>query len=170
MKIKLLFLLILFATFSNAQTDVFQLARNGSQKELEQAFNENPKMIQQLNDEGYTILILACYNNNSIATRFLIENGADLNGESKMGTPIMAAVVKNNKECINLLLENNVDVTKADANGSTALHYAIMFKHYDLIPLLLKKGADKNQMDNRNLSSLDYAKMSKDEKLINLLK
>ena len=169
MKNKIHFLVLLFILQLQAQ-DVFQIARNGSVTEMQALFEKNPKVINEESNEWYSPLILACYNNNVEVTRFLIEHGADVNGDSKMGTPIMAAVVKNNREIINLLLEKDVDVSKGDTNGSTALHYAVMFKHYDIIPLLLKKYADKNQKDYRDLSPLDYAIMSKDEKLINLLK
>lgn len=170
MKIRLLAGAFLLLLNMNAQTNVFDIARKGNKEAIEKAFQEDKTVVNQISSEGYSMLILACYSNNVEVTRFLIEHGANVNGDSKMGTPIMAAVVKNNKEIIDLLLEKDVDVSKADTNGSTALHYAVMFKHYEIIPLLLEKSADKNQKDYRDLSPLDYAIMSKDEKLINLLK
>uniref|UniRef100_UPI00404A27B4 ankyrin repeat domain-containing protein n=2 Tax=Flavobacterium sp. TaxID=239 RepID=UPI00404A27B4 len=165
MRIKLIvFTFLLFIKIS-AQTDIFDIARNGTKEAIEKAFKEDKSIVNQTNAEGYSMLILACYSNNIEVTRFLIKNGADVNGDSKMGTPLMAAVVKNNRECINLLLEKNVDVSKGDTNGSTALHYAVMFKHYEIIPILIKKSADINQKDYRGLSPVDYAIISKDEKL-----
>jgi ankyrin repeat protein len=169
MKIKAI-LFVFFLVFQmQAQEDVFQIARNGSLSDIESAYKKNPKIINEISSEGYSALILACYNNNIDVVGFLIKKGADVNGNSKMGTPLMAAAVKNNKDCVSMLLKNKADVNMSDANGSTALHYAVIFKHYDLIALLLEFSADKLQKDGRGLSPIDYAQMSKDDKLINLL-
>jgi len=166
-KIMLFALFLMFQAF--AQEDAFQMARNGSVEAMKVLYNKNPKVINEVSEEGYTLLILAVYNNNVEVAKFLIEKGADVNGNSKMGTPLMAAVVKNNQQCAEILLKNKADVSISDVNGSTALHYAVMFKHEMLIKLLIENKADKHQKDQRNLSALDYAKMTKDEKIINLL-
>jgi ankyrin repeat protein len=169
MKNKILFLVLSFFLQLQAQ-DVFQIARNGTVAEMKALSDKNPKVINEVSPEGYTPLILAVYNNNVEVAEFLIEKGADVNGNSKMGTPLMAAVVKNNQKCVEILLKNKADVSISDANGSTALHYAVMFKQEILIKLLIENKADINQKDQRNLSPLDYAMMTKDEKILNLLK
>ena len=101
---------------------------------------------------------------------FLINNGADINGNSKMGTPLMAAVVKGNKEIVKLLISKNINLDTIDANGTTALIYATMFKNYEIVNDLVKAGANINLKDNRQNGAIEYAILTNDDKLITLLK
>ncbi len=113
---------------------------------------------------------MACYRGNTEVAKFLINNGADLNYNNAMGTPLMAAVVKNNIEIVNLLLEKNVNVEQKDANGTTALIYAAMFKNHEIAKSLIKAKATYETKDNRGNSALDYAILADDDQLIEILK
>jgi ankyrin repeat protein len=100
----------------------------------------------------------------------LIENGSDINGNSKMGTPLMACVVKGNNEIAKFLIEKKADIHLADTNGTTPIIYATNFKNYEVVSLLIKAGADYTKKDNRGNSALDYAILLDDDKLIETLK
>lgn len=167
-----IFLLVLFSTsFAlNGQTDIFDICRNGSVAQLMEIYKKEPLMINKTNSDGYSPLVLSCYHGNEEVVAFLIDKVTDINGKSDYGTPLMAAVVKGNIKIVELLLVNKADTNVADANGTTAMHYAVMFKNYDVIELLIKAKADINIKDNRGQSALDYAEIYNDKKLNNILK
>lgn len=163
------FIFFLSALPGYSQTNIFDISRKGTLDDIVKIYNSNPEVIHQTNESGYTPLILACYYSNEKIAEFLIDKIDDINGTSDYGTPLMAAVVKGNYNIVKMLLEKNADTNIADANGTTALHYAVMFKNYDLIKLLLEANADLNKKDNRGQSALDYATIYNDKKLNNLL-
>lgn len=171
MKKTLTFLLgLFFCHMAFCQRDIFEIARKGTVAELKEAIKSNPAGVKAVNSEGYSLLTLATYRGNNEVARFLIENGADINGTSNYGSPLMAAVVKGNTEVAKVLLDHNADTGIADQGGNTALIYAVIFKKYDIAEMLVKAKANANLKDIRGNTALDYAKMTSDEKLITLLK
>ncbi|WP_395052932.1 ankyrin repeat domain-containing protein [Flavobacterium sp.] len=166
-----LFVCLLFSLgFSQEKLNVFDIGRKGTVEQAKEILKTNIKAFNVVNDEGYSPLVLACYRGNNEVAKFLIENGSDINGNSKMGTPLMASIVKGNNEIAKLLIENKADVNSTDANGTTALIYATNFKNYEIVSLLIKADADYNKEDNRGNSALEYAILLNDDKLIETLK
>ena len=157
-------------TFSQETLDVFDIARKGTLEQAKNILKVNPNAFNTVNEDGFSPLILACYKGNNEVAKLLIENGCDINGNSKMGTPLMAAVVKGNIEAAKLLLQKNADPNNSDKNGTTALMYATSVKNYELVSLLTKANANPDVKDNRGNSALDYAILLNDDKLIELLK
>lgn len=153
-----------------AQQDIFEIARKGTIAELKELLPSNPKGVNAVNSDGYSLLVLATYRGNNDVARFLIENGADINGSSTYGTPLMAAVVKGNTAIVKLLLDRKADTGVPDASGNTALIYASLFKKYDIAELLVKANANIDLKDIRGNSAVDYARLTKDEKLLELFK
>lgn len=164
-----IFFLFLFQV-GFSQQDIFDIARKGTVEEVETAMIQNPDIINSVNGEGYSPLILASYRGNIEVAKFLIKNVKDINGSSPMGTPLMAAVVKGNKEIVVALLENNANPNLTDANGTTALIYAVQFNNEDIIKLLLNFKADKSKIDNNGKTAFEYAVFSGNEEIINLFK
>lgn len=161
--------LFLFLSCDAFCQDIFEIARNGELEDL-RAYNEaHPNKLNDLNDQGYTPLMLAAYHGNLETAAYLAKNGANLNGESKYGTPVMAAAIKGNYEIVSLLLSQGADLNKADSNGTTALLYASIFSLNEIASLLLIGGADSKRKDSRGNSALDYAILSQNETLIKLL-
>ena len=156
--------------FSQETLDVFDIARKGTLEQAKNILKVNPNAFNTVNEDGFSPLILACYKGNNEVAKLLIENGCDINGNSKMGTPLMAAVVKGNIEAAKLLLQKNADPNNSDKNGTTALMYATSVKNYELVSLLTKANANPDVKDNRGNSALDYAILLNDDKLIELLK
>lgn len=164
------FVFFLLCQFGFSQGDIFDVARKGTVQEMKTVIGENMALINSVNKEGYSLLVLATYRGNNEVARFLIENGADINGSGNYGSPLMAGVVKGNLEIVQLLLEHKADTSIADQSGNTALIYAVIFKKYDIVDLLVKAKADINIKDIRGKSAVDYAMMINDEKLLQLLK
>ncbi|MFN7676501.1 ankyrin repeat domain-containing protein [Flavobacterium sp.] len=169
--IMFLFLLLMFnVTLAQDEAAVFDIARKGTVEQAKAILKANPNAFNTINADGYSPLILACYRGNNEVAKLLIENGSDINGNSKMGTPLMACVVKGNNEIAKFLIEKKADIHLADTNGTTPIIYATNFKNYEVVSLLIKAGADYTKKDNRGNSALDYAILLDDDKLIETLK
>lgn len=170
----ILLITLFFSLCSIAQStdekNIFDIARTGSVSEATVLFNQNPKVVNEINAAGYSPLILACYRGNAEVATFLVNNGADINYSNEMGTPLLAAVVKNNVAIAKLLIEKNANIEAKDANGTTALIYAAMFKNHEISTLLIQSKANCETKDNRGNSALDYAILADDDQLIQILK
>lgn len=164
------FLIFFFCQITFCQHDIFEIARKGTVAELTAALKSNPEGVKAVNADGYSLLTLATYRGNNEVAKYLIENGADINGTSNYGTPLMAAVVKGNSEIVKVLLAHNANTDVADLSGNTALIYAANLKKYDIAEMLVRANARIDLKDIRGNSAMDYAKMTNDEKLIMLLK
>ena len=156
--------------FSQEKKTWFDVARTGTFEEIKALYIENPNLINSVNKEGFSALVLSTYKKNNNVAKFLIENGAEINENTKMGSPLMAAVVKTNNEIALMLMQKKANVNSVDVNGTTALIYATMFKNYKLVSELVKNGADVDAKDNRKNSAIDYALLANDDKLMELLK
>lgn len=111
---------ILALNLSFAQSDVFDCARTGTAEEMEEFFRTNPKSVDAMNERGSSLLTLAAYYNNLAVAKYLIEKVANINGNSKDGTPLMAAAIKGHIEIAKALVEAGADPNLSDANGATA--------------------------------------------------
>ena len=149
--------------------DVFDVCRKGTLEEIKEIYKKNNELINCTNEQGYSPLTLACYNGNIAVASFLAERVSDIDGNSKYGTPLMAAVYKGNDHLVSVLLKYNANPNKQDLQGETAMHYAVLFKKYDIIKLLKEAKADFTIKNNVEKSALDFAISYKDEKLNELL-
>ncbi len=73
--------------------------------------------------------VKACIRGDAPATQRLLDEGADPNAKSSLGTPalIAAAVnVKHSGAVVDTLLHRGARVNTTDANGTTALMFALM--------------------------------------------
>lgn len=166
----IIFFLVNYTAFSQSNVTIFDIARSGTVSQAQVLLQKNPKIVNDINADGYSSLILACYRGNNDVAKFLIESGANIDYNNAMGNALMAAVVKNNVDIVHLLLAKNADVNQTDANGTTALIYAVQFKNVSLVKLLLANKADKTKIDNNGKTAFEYAVFSDNQEIINLLK
>ena len=115
-------------------------------------------------------LTLACYQGNAEVAVFLAEHVKDINGISKRGTPLMAAVFKREIAIVKALLKMNADSNIFDDNGTTALQYAVMSRNETITKLLVDATADVKFKDKRGNSAVDYGNLTQNQTIINLLK
>jgi len=167
-KVSLYFLLVV-SFLSYSQTNIFDVARSGTIEDVKRLMAINPDTINVADKNGYLPLTLACYRGNSDVAVFLASKVKDIDGTSDYGTPLMAAVYKNQTEIVGQLLKFNANVNFADANGTTALHYAIILRNEEIIKLLIEANADVNFKDNRGNNAIDYAAMTQNETIIQLI-
>jgi ankyrin repeat protein len=167
----LLFLMVFLSPLDAfSQSDVFAVARTGTVEQIKALAMSNPDVINTVNDDGNSPLIIACYKGNYEVAAYLIQNVKNINYASGMGTALMAATVKNDLQLVKLLLENKANPDVTDANGTTALHYSATFRFYDIASLLVQYNANTELTDIRKKTAFDYAVIANDDKLIQILK
>lgn len=149
---------------------IFDVARSGTVSEVKDLMKQNPDIINQTNEGGFSPLILACYRGNVEVAKYLIDHVKDVNYKSKEGTALAGLAVKYNKELVENLLKRNADPNIADDTGYTPLFWAVKFGNTELIQLLLKYKADRSKKDSMGMTPFEYALKTNNKEIINLLK
>jgi len=161
---------ILFSAVSQAQDkNVFDIARKGTLSDIQEIFNQTPDLINSINDNKATPLIMACYRNNEAVALYLSDKVSNINYNSGMGTALMASIMSGNKVIIEKLISKKADLDQTDTQGKTALIYASFNNNTEIVQMLIKAGANKKLADKENRTALDYAKFNKNTQLIILL-
>lgn len=165
--------LILGFTIMSAQEkakSIFDIARSGTVAEVKELMKQNPDIINQTNESGFTPLILACYRSNMEVAKFLIDNVKDVNYKSSEGTALAGLAVKYNRDLVEQLLNKKANPNIVDSTGSTPLFWAVKFGNTELVELLLAHKADKSIKDSQGMTPFEYALQTNNKEIINLLK
>lgn len=149
---------------------IFDIARNGTVAEVQQLMKQNPDIINQTNENGFSPLILACYRGNKDVANFLIDNVKDINYKSREGTALAGLSIKYNKELVEHLLKKKADPNIADETGYTPLFWAVKSGNKELVEQLLQYKADKTKKDAMGMTPFEYALQTNNKEIINLLK
>jgi hypothetical protein len=173
MKHMILIVGLLLSSLLSAQEKVksiFDIARNGTVAEVQQLMKQNPDIINQTNENGFSPLILACYRGNKDVADFLIDNVKDINYKSREGTALAGLSIKYNKELVEHLLKKKADPNIADETGYTPLFWAVKSGNKELVEQLLQYKADKTKKDAMGMTPFEYALQTNNKEIINLLK
>ncbi len=119
---------------------------------------------------GFSPLILASYRGNFEVAKYLITIVKDVNYQSPEGTALMAAVMRNNMELIQLLIHKKANLDLTSKTGVTALMLAIQFKKIEVIQILLLNKANKLLKDNEGKTAFEYAVNTNNDTIIQLIK
>ena len=109
---------------------------------------ENGAKINLKDNNGNTALYYAIYHNSFDATKYLLENNADIKSND-VELLIKTALDKENKQIVSLLLEkginSNIEI-KIEDKKIPILEYSIVCLHsLDITEILVKAGADVNK-------------------------
>lgn len=159
-----------FSTVFSQNSNCFDIARKGNLSEMKTLYANDKNIVNAIDQNGSSMLILACYRGNQEVANFLIDNQADLNYVSKNGTALMASIVKGELQLVDELLKKGANPNLSDDNGMTALMYAVQFKNIELVKKLLNAKANKELKCKQNKTAFEYAVFSNNEEIINLLK
>ena len=119
---------------------------------------------------GYEQLRNAFWSGRRHAPAALLANGADPNGTSKDGEPILHyAIWCHHLEQLEDLLSAGADPNLQDKSGTTPLSRATWGGDEKVVELLLKYGARANEKRKDGTTELEYAKWCEKPKIIALL-
>jgi len=166
----ILFFSLPFISAQEKAKSVFDIARSGTLAELKEAMKQNPDIINQINENGFSPLILACYRGNTEIANFLIDNVKDLNYKSQEGTALAGLSIRYNKDLAEHLLKKNANPNIADGTGTTPLFWAVKAGNKELVELLLEYKADKTMRDSAGMTPFEYALKTDNKEIINILK
>jgi uncharacterized protein len=127
------------------QLDIYDACALGKLEGVGSILAQNPSIIDENCDSGFTPLGLACYFAHENIVKFLVEKGADVNIQSKNGYnifPIHSAALANNLNIVQILLSAGAYPNVCQKTGLTALHTAAQLGNIELIISLLEQGAD----------------------------
>jgi ankyrin repeat protein len=167
---RFIFICFFIVNLTFSQKDVFSVARNGSIEEMKMLFEKNANSVNEVENYGFSPLILATYRGNFEVAKYLITIVKDINYQSPEGTALMAAVMRNNSELIQLLIDKKANLDATSKTGVTALMLATQFKNIEIITLLLKHNANKLLKDMEGKTAFEYAVNTNNESIIQLLK
>jgi ankyrin repeat protein len=141
--------LVLGATsFLNAGTSLSRAATRGDLPRVMELVKKGEK-VNEVDKWGWTPLLWAVFYQSEDVTKYLLEQGADVNVTatrpySKMmpgTTPLIIASYYGLDNMIDMLLQKGAKVDAKDLSGKTALDYATQFKFDGAIQRLTKAPA-----------------------------
>lgn len=93
--------------------------------EVREILQLDAETVTAVDDDGYTPLHRACYNNYVDIAKLLLQYNADPSARTKLGwTPLHSACKWGNAECVLLLLQHGSDVNAPSDGQQTPLHVA----------------------------------------------
>lgn len=102
--------------------------------------------IDELDQNGNTMLISAIKQNNFSQIKDIVSFGANINKAGENGeTPLSYAIENEDLKLIKFLISNGADTNKIAKNGERPLTIAIEKGNSKIIDLLIENGADTNQ-------------------------
>ena len=108
-------------------------------------------------------------------TRFLLENGVDVNRAGEGGTPLVFATCDNQSEVVKVLLSFKADTEipycgdTPGLQGFTALNFAMAQENMEIARLLLEAGADVNHRADSGIFPIAYAVIKNKEIALRVL-
>ena len=143
----------------NGRTSLFYTVSGKSGKsnvQFAQILLNNGADVNIQDDDGNTVLIIACKENKTEIVQLLLKNKADVNIQDDEGdTALIIACENGYKDIVQLLLENkDTDINKQNIDGNTALIMACYNK--DIVQLLLENKADLNIQNETGNTALIY--------------
>lgn len=164
------FLSFILVSAKGKSKSIFDIARSGTVAEVKEEIKKNPDIINQVNENGFSPLILACYRGNVEVAKFLMDHVKDINYKSQEGTALAGLAVRYNRDLVMYLLSKGADPNIADATGSTPLFWAVKSGNQELTELLLEYKAAKSVKDTKGVTAFEYAVQTNNKDIINLLK
>ena len=114
-------------------------------------FLEDNGGIEIPDEDGFTPLQYAVYQNQDEVVSLLINSGADVNGTSsdKSYTPLQTSLISGHFEVFKCLCWSGADAEARDDRGDTALHYAARYGRSEEAYFLIKNNFAKIDVRNK---------------------
>ena len=91
-------------------------------------------------------------NNDYMAAKKHIKNGAKLNARTESGESVLAYALKSrvDQDLLALLVDSGSDMFYADDEGVNILDFAVTYNNMFMVELLLQKGKDVNEVTRKS--------------------
>ncbi len=115
---------------------IFESARRGDQCALSDYLSQGGDANLK-NHKGYSLLMLAAYNEQEESCRLLLQAGADVNSRDNTGNTILMGVsFKGYPHIASLLIESGADRKLKNYMGLTAMAFAKTFRRNEVVKVL----------------------------------
>lgn len=111
-----------------------------------------------LNDENFTMLLIAAEEGHHQVVQMLLGKGANINAQGGIyGSALQAASIKGHSQVVQILLNNGANTNAQGGLYGDALHLASLRGHNQVVQMLLKNGADINAQGEAHGTALQAA-------------
>ena len=144
------------------------LDKGFSVEDAEDTFDSKKMDLDQVNQNGNTLLHICLKNNKFKAASWLVEKGANLSLQNKSRiTPVRIAVEKGNALVINSIVKHgDININQVDGNGRSLLQDAVIMGNHAVAELLIENSIDVNIKDRLNRNVAFDAVAYGDDKII----
>ncbi len=142
------------------QLNIFEAAAVGEDSRVLEILNDEPRLANASNRDGFTPLGLAAFFGHEPVVKALLHKGAEIDtvmGSANANTALDAAVAARRTEVVRLLLAKGAEVNVRAAGGYTPLHKAVFGGDLGMIRLLLDSGADLHARTDEGKKPVDVA-------------
>ncbi|CAF1061852.1 unnamed protein product [Didymodactylos carnosus] len=145
-------------------------ALSGNLSTLKELLTKARLPIDCRDKENSTALLLACARGHYDCSRFLIENGSDVNARRLTGsTALYFASSQRHTRIVELLLKNKSVVDMSTFDGATSLHVASEKGYDDVVKLLVDHNANVSAKMNDQTTALMLACQNGHLKVVQIL-
>eukprot|EP01038_Epipyxis_sp_PR26KG_P008257 gene8257-11173_t len=120
--------------------------------------NQSLDIFNYLDENGCSILHLACRNNKLFILSLLLEYSEGkniINNVDKEGSSAIYYAIKNNNiSIINCLIMNQANLNIQDKNGEAPIHLAVKIHQLEILHILLENGCDMNLPDTNGCTAV----------------
>lgn len=156
--------------FQKSKNPLLDAVRKDNIELVKRALSENTSNVNDIDSNGYTVLMHAIENEKHGVTEFLLNNGADVNIKNNDGfTALAFAIEKGNGDLIQELLNRGADANTKSNDGMTYLMIAAMIGSTEIMKIFLAKGNDVNDRKDTGVTALAFAAMHSQIDAIRLL-
>lgn len=154
------------------ESKIRHLIASGKTNEVINIFNKNKDLDinHQSKPSKYSYLHTSVSEGEYEITKYLLENGIDINVKNQIGLyPIYFAVDYGFIDILKLLIEYHADVDAKDSRGETLIFHAIRNNNLEIVKLLVENGANLKTKVNR-INPIKFSQIEKKGRITKYLK
>jgi ankyrin repeat protein len=140
----LLVILMCYFTFRFIQKDDLNQAAKAGNIDRETKSRNAGGEVNGVGMHGMTPLMSACAGGHPAVVKYLIGQGADVDGHNDSDSALMWAIQSGNADTVKVLIEHNVDVSWKNSMGDDAMSFAPQKGDPKMIELLQPKTTSAN--------------------------